>query len=80
MCTQREVEKRASIDQLFKHRYLAEVSAVVQAKQTAGQTGTTTTGTGTGTGTGPQPSDTSNKDDEKNRLKTQDSVEKKVAK
>ncbi|KAK6013503.1 hypothetical protein OSTOST_21181 [Ostertagia ostertagi] len=66
MCTQREVEKRASIDQLFKHRYLAEAGAAVQEKLGSGHTGTMTT---TGTGTGPQqPStDASNKDDGKSR-------------
>ncbi|KAK5968634.1 hypothetical protein GCK32_021942 [Trichostrongylus colubriformis] len=73
MCTQREVNKRASIEDLFKHRYLAEAGPLVQEKL-AGHTGT-----GTGTGTGPdRVSIESGKEHEKTRAGiTQDSIDRK---
>lgn len=78
MCTQREVEKRASIDDLLNHRYLKEAT---QLSLEPFATGTMTT-----TGTGPGSIDTSpnkqnnQKDRKANVTSTQDSPpEKKVA-
>ncbi|XGW25411.1 hypothetical protein V3C99_006665 [Haemonchus contortus] len=47
-CIQRDVDKRATIEQLFAHRYLSEAEAIMQDKLAA-QTTMTTTMTTTGT-------------------------------